>query len=330
MRKIIVYAITTVLIIVLLLSGVMTIASYSRVQIEDDIDLVWQEEPKYRMMVIVDGSDASYVSAIKEGLNQSAIEHQVAYEFWEFSGDDKDEQIIRQLDIALRSNVNGVIVEAVNDSLFDSLIEKADDFELAVVTLEKSLPESERLSFITLNQYEIGNMIGLRLKNELNSRGSVVIFNDSEDSINDQAAAINGHLKNYYDVRVETSGYDSEIILDAEDTTQQLLLKHSDIVSVICNGSEESIGVIQALKDANKLDEIKVVAFGDDETILDYVRRDIITGTIVPDIEKMGYMALKNLYDFNEGNLVPSYQNIPVELITHDNIEQVLDENKNN
>ncbi|MCH4891151.1 sugar ABC transporter substrate-binding protein [Acidaminobacter sp. JC074] len=319
MKRTLIYILTGILLILLVFSGVMTVTSYSSIQVEND-DFKWDEKPKYRTMIIVDGTDASHVTDIRAGLEAFALESKTAFEFWVFSGPDKDEKIIQQLDIALRSGVDGVIVEAVSDSRFEDLIERASSMDLPVVTLEKSLPESERLSFITLNQYEIGQKIGLKLKNELKSSGTVIIFNASGD----QASAINSHLKNDFLVRVEALGTDAQVILDAEDVTKQLLFKYDDIVSMVCNSSEESIGVIQALKDANKLDDIQVVAFGDDETIMDFVSRDVILGTVVPDMKEMGYMALKNLYDFNEGNLVPSYQNTPVELITNDNMEKEI------
>jgi len=323
------------LLIVLIITAILIVSNYTKIKFDDSSNERFSRlnPPDYRVMVIIDGSDPSYVETLKNGIERSAIDHNIAYEYWPFSGERKNEEILEQFDIGIRSNVDGIVIQALEDEEFNKILDRANEKSVPVVTIETKIPQAERVSFISFNRYQIGTQIGIQLKNRLQSlnidSGTVIMFDSIDDSIKDQAVALNEELNRHYQVKVEAMEYEGENILNAEGVTKALLDKYPDIVSIICNNSEESLGVIQALKDANELENIQVIAFGDDAEILDYVKRKVIYATVVPDIEGMGYNVIKNLIDYKNGDFVSSYQNIHVDILSKENISDYL-EGKNN
>ncbi len=323
-------AIMLILITILGISGIVIIGNYAAIKIEDSSLYLFKEsKPDYHVMVIVSGDDKGFVENFRAGIEKGAINEHIAYELWQFDGSDKHQEILRQFDIALKSDVDGIIIQAFENEAFNDILIEANLLGIPVVTIETTIPASERVSFISLNRYQIGDELGKILKAQLFNLqiydGTVIMFDSLNEPINDQAVAINENLKRYFDVRVEDMGQEGQVILNAEEITKSLLNRYPDIVSIICNSSEESLGVIQALKNENRLDDIQVIAFGHDEVILDYVKREIIFASIVPDIEDMGYNAIKNIADFKRGDFVSSYQNMPFMILTKENVSPFLE-----
>lgn len=331
MKKTISNILTGIFVVVLIVTTFLIISNYTRVEWDDSFSYRFNEmtPPSYHVMVIIDGSDTRYTETLKIGIEESALDYNIAYEYWNFSGERKNQKILDQFDIGVKSNVDGIVIQALEDERFNKILDEANEKNIPVITIETKIPKSERVSFISFNRYQIGSKIAKKLKSRLLSleiyKGTIIMFDSIDGSINDQAIALNEGLNRNYHVKVAEMKYNGKNILNAEGATKELLDEYSDIIAIICNNSEESLGVIQALKDANKLDYVQVIAFGDDSVILDYVKRKVIYGTIIPDIEAMGYNVIKNLIDYKNGNFVSSYQNIHVEILLKENVEEYIE-----
>ena len=123
---------------------------------------------------------------------------------------------------------------------------------------------------------------------------------------------------------VMTDGGDRSLAKkNAEDT----LKNHPEIDAMIGLWSYNAPQCIKALKDANKLGEVKVFSFDEDAETLDAIKDGHCEGTIVQDPYLFGYDAIRYLKDIvvddkmpelNEGKNVP----VPIRTIAKDNVDE--------
>ena len=291
-----------------------------------------KQPPKFRFMVIIDGSDTNFVEAFEQGISEAALLNEVAYEMWYFDGEDKGDKILRQFDIAIESNVDGIILQPLEDERFDYVLQKANERDIPVITISTDIPAHEKVSFISYNQYRMGTQIGKLLLKYFEEKdiqeGSIVLFQDGQIENSDKALAINESLDNQFQiqrVRNDLSGNDA---LNAVGTTQKILRQYKDIVSIICSNGEETLGTIQALKDQNMINDVVVIGNGNYEEILDYVEREIIFATVVIDNKKIGYEAIEEMVKYKNNEFVSQYRDINENILTKQEVLRIR-QNKN-
>jgi len=322
MKKRLEQIITFILILVLIILGFFVVLNFTNISRNLSIGTNFSKEskPLYRFMIILDGTDQSYVNEFKVGAETAAKDYSVVFEMWQFDGEDKVDKIIRQFDIAVESDVDGVIIQAIDNDAFTQSLSKANYREIPVITIGTKIPRDNIVSDISYNEYQIGSQIGKILSNyfysEQINRGTIVLFQNDTLNGQDNGLAINEKLGEGFDIKPISIDYDGEDTLNAEGVTKDILSKYSDIVAIICSTGEETLGVTQGLKDLNKLNDVLIIGSDDYEEILDYVERGLIYATMVSDNERLGYEAIVNLVENNNGQFVSQYKDIRVNIIS--------------
>ncbi len=319
-KRTVINSLAGILIIILIVSGYGIIEGYMQITAEDPALFFFKNnKPDYHIMVILDGDNSERMSSVQKGIEKGSTLYNIAYEFWTFTGANKETQILRQFDIALRSLVDGIIIQSLDSNAFNTMLEVATKQQIPVVTFETTTPESERVNFVALNRYQVGVEVGKLLQKSFAkegiTQGDIIMFDASGEAIQDQAVGTHSELSNNFTIRIVALDKEGAALFNAEEATNQLLEKYANVVAVVCNSKEESLGVIQTLKNQNLLSTVQVVAFGNDQTLVDYVERQIIAGSIVPDFETMGLNGIKSIHDYWSGDFVSSYQSIPFSIL---------------
>lgn len=329
MRKRLLNLITIVLLVVMIGLSVLTAVNFTT--LTQQIQTIDREEPPYyRYMVILDGSDANFVAQMENGLNKASEDYSVVYELWAFKGETKEDSILRQLDIGIESRVDGIVVQAFEDQRFTELFLKATRNSVPVITIDDDVPSQEKVSFVTYNKYQMGSRIGRLLNNILSQsgtdEGTIAIIQNSPLFNQDQAFAIQEELNDTYKVQPVNADSESERFLNAEGLAKAIISEYDDLAAFICLSSEETSGVVSALKEANMIDDVIIIGSGDTEEILDYINRGVVEATIVLDIENVGYEALFDLTKYNNGQFVTQYRDIDVDIVDKSNMKTYLEE----
>ncbi len=280
-------------------------------------------------MVILDGSDRNDLDEVSRGLNQSAKDYNVVYELWSFSGEKKIEQILRQMDIAIESSVDGIIVEAFNDDEFTALLKKANTYHVPVTVIGQDIPSVEKVSYISYNHYHIGTQIGRVLAKAFMSigktHGTIILMQGHDSNSQYRGVAINEVMPDSFVIQPESIEYYGEDALNAEGATQSILDEVHDVVAIVCSSAQETRGVIQALKDSNKINDVLVIGDDDEPDILEYIRRGVIYATVVTDKYRMGYDAIEDLTLFRQGEFVSQYKDINVTIHTKETLPKEVE-----
>ena len=200
MRKRLINIITFILVAILTGIGVASIFNSAKLSRDTITNLNFTKEnpPLYHFMVIVDGADESYVEKFKKGITEACLDNSVAFEFWDFKGDGKEDKILRQFDIAIESKVDGIIIQPFEDDRFDEILKKANDRNIPTITIDIDIPTKEKVSFISFNRYQISTEIGKLLNSELNEKsietGTIVVIQNDQNYNYDEVIALNEQL----------------------------------------------------------------------------------------------------------------------------------------
>lgn len=308
--------ITIVLVVILFILSILIGFNFTKLNDEviEGNHFSKKNPPNFRFMVIVDGSDLKFVEEFEQGLLEAANHHNVAYELWYFDGENKSDKIQRQFDIAIESNVDGIILQAFDTISFDQTLQKANTRDIPVITIGTDIPAQEKVSFISNNQYRMGTQLGKLLKeyfeNEKINSGTIILFQNDRIENSDKALAINEVLNDRFNIQRIRNDLSADNALNTVGMTQSILKKYDDIVSIICSNGEETLGTIQALKDQNMIHDIVVIGNDDYDEILDYVEREIIFATVVVENKRIGYEAIEEMVKYKNQEFVSQYRDI--------------------
>lgn len=324
--------ITVILIIILVSLSFLVGINFSKLSKDFNIGTTYDinNPPKYRFMVIIDGTDANYVKEMELGLSRAALDHEVVYEMWHFEGDNKEDDILRQFDIAIESNVDGIIIQAFDDERLSSVLSKSNYRGVPVTTIGIDIPTHEKVSFLSYNNYAIGSRIGNLLstnfsEEQINS-GTIVLLQDEDNSDQDKGLAIKEKLSESFVVKPVLINNQGEDTLNAEGVTRIVVNEYDDLVAIVCTTGDETLGVVQALKETNTINDVVVIGSDDYQEILDYIDRGTVFATVVPDNERLGYEAITHLVEYKNGAFVSQYKDIQVNIIEKATIETYMKE----
>jgi len=328
MGKKIVKIVTILLVLVLVSTGVLVFVNFAAMSknFENISPFSTEEQPKFHFMVILDGSNSNYISQFKEGAEAAARDYEVTYEFWDISGNEKYNDILQQFDIGVYSQVDGIIVCTYNTEPYGEVLARATDLGIPVVTLNEDIANVEKVSHIAFNQYRIGSRIGDVLNKALLIGGTIIVLQDEDNLQEDKARGIYDRVSDEYNVKTETIESEGENIFNAEGLTRQIINKYSDLRAIICTDSQVTMGVVQAIKDTNKVGDIIVIGNDITSEIKDFIDKEVIYATVIADYKKLGYICIETLSKYNQGEFVSSYPTIEVIIPSKDLIDIYLEE----
>ena len=287
---------------------------------------VYISKPRFHFYFIAQNSVDPFWKEVRNGLESASKEHKVVVEFNAPRFNNPQEEL-KFLDIAVSSDVDGIITHGSSGTEFTELINKAKGKGIPVVTIENDDKNSDRNSFVGTSSFQLGKAAAeLMIKATKGSANiAVIVSNDLELDYTSQNLKMNGFLstlKDYPNMKVAKTYTSRMGILSAEEITQTIISSEDNINAIFATNSVDTIGSAQLIVDRNKVGSIAIVGYGDTEDILRYISKDIIYGTVMSDPYKMGFESLEALIDIKEKNNVSTFIDTGVRVITKANIDE--------
>jgi ribose transport system substrate-binding protein len=278
-----------------------------------------------------------YWQAAGAGFSKAAMQFKVRSDF--VGPNNYDPKAERDaLDQAVRQKASGILLGVTDPTLLKDSIDKAIAAGIPVITVDSDAPASKRLFFIGTNNYAAGVSGGVRLAQELNGKGNVVVFT-MPDQHNMQ-----DRLRGYRDALEHTSIKITRVVdiqgdpRIAFDTTTQIIGKENDqvdaFVSLEAQSGKEVAGVLNSYHISGKV----VMAMDTDAETLDWVRKGSIAATIAQKPYTMAFVGMQmldNLYHHKPKSLetdwskdsfatIPSFVDTGSALIDKRNVDSFL------
>lgn len=316
--------ILTVTLVGLLIGGIYISYKISK-STSDGFLLESKEKIEYHIMVIVDASSQAYGESFIKGLNQGAESKKTAVEIIKVDGTNYEEDVLEKLDVAMYAEVDGVILHAINN---EGLIDKINELSnrgIPVITLNNDLVDSDRIAYVGVNRYNIGRTAGQLMAEAMNGEGKLAIIEQKTYANIDEEIMLLGMrdvLKDYPDLTLQVVKYTERGVLSAETVATDIFREYPDISGIFCANGQNTLGVVQVLLDQNKVNNVVLMGYGNQEEILDYIAKgNIVESTIYTDYEDIGREAIDAFYEYQKVSFVSNYINTEMRIITKDNVE---------
>ena len=235
-------------------------------------------------------------------------------------------------DIALESNVDGIIVEAKDGQKMKNSIDKACQKGIDVVTFISDCPDSLRRSSIQVSAYNLGKTYGQQvISKNLHGREKILVLNDSTKSESTQNLIFTGIQDTIYkeigsDTKISLVQYfvDKSDSFVMEEMIRSIFIDETHMPDIIiCPDLQATEVVYQALVDYNKVGEVRLIGYHDSQTILEGIRQGVIEASIAVDVEELGEYSVEALAEYKATGFASEYYSVDSTLIDINNISSI-------
>jgi len=248
----------------------------------------------------------------------------------------------RMVQDLLVRGVDGIAITPIDPSNQSGLLsEIAQNTHL--ITHDSDAPESERLVYIGMDNYVAGRMCGALLKEAMPKGGTVMLFVGRVGQLNADLRrqgvidelmdrSMDNTRRDPVDARIEGERY---TILDtrvdqfdfarAKSQAEDALARYPDLSAMVGLFAYNPVQILEAVREADKLDQITIVGFDEDDVTLQAIAEGTIAGTVVQSPYQYGYESVRVLAALARGDrsVLPEskFIDIPARAITRDNVE---------
>ncbi|MCR4992459.1 MAG: substrate-binding domain-containing protein [Lachnospiraceae bacterium] len=295
---------------------------------------------KYYVMITDDPSSSFwqsvYVSSLKEAKKQNAYVEMLADNL------PRDYSQTEQMEIAISSGVDGIIVTAGEAEGMTELIKKAYEAEIPVITLLNDNTQSDRISFVGIGNYNLGREYGkliIEMANTKSFQGdtinvTVLLDAGSEDSgqnvltfaIQDEVTVYLDSHKDQKPIEINLAAVDASNTFSVEESVRNLFLGGKEDIPdiIICLNENDTNSVYQMVVDYNEVGEVNILGYYNSDAILKGIERDVIYATLSVDTDQMGKYCIDALSEYYEIGYTSQYFTADSYVINKSNIGEYM------
>jgi ribose transport system substrate-binding protein len=236
----------------------------------------------------------------------------------------------RVIDDLLAKGIHGIAISPVDPANQTQMLNRAASQTL-VVTQDSDAPTSNRVCYIGTDNVGAGRQAGELVKEALPNGGKIMVFVGVLDAANAQQRfqglkeALAGSNVTIIDVRTDNTD-----LVRAKANAADTLVNNSDIAGMVGLWAYNGPAILSAVKEANKTDKVKIVAFDEQDETLSGIRDGSIYATVVQQPFEFGFRSMELMSKILGGDRsqVPAIKQIfvPTKAIKKDNVEQFTKE----
>ncbi len=325
---------TLIILFICFLIGAMAVGLYISEQIagSSSREYLWEDKSSVEshILVIVDDSSQTYDSEFEAGIMEAADEYRIAVEIKRIPPKNYIEDVVDELDKALYARMDGVIAHTSEHPDITGKIQELYEAGIPVVAMDQDVPESPRITFVGVNQYDIGYMAGESLARALDGKGIVAVISEKsydETGVREDMMLLGLRevLKSYPELILEQIDYTEQGVLSAETVALDIIRNNSEINGFFCTSGTNTLGVVQMLIDNNMVNNLQLVGYGNDPEIMEFISKgNIVDASIIADYRDIGRQSVLALVEYQQHGFVSSYINTDFEVIDETNIQDYM------
>lgn len=291
-------------------------------------------------MLITQDSKSAFWQSVYRGACERALADNV-YVDWLGNDQFQNYSVEEQMQVAIASDVDGIIVTAGENEEMTALIDRAVSSGIPVVTLYGDNTQSARCSFVSVGSYNLGREYGRqalqiareRLAGTTEERPiRVTILVNSYAGGLDQNILFSGIQETIEQERGETvielslQTVDDTNAFSVEESVRDLFMEGDIPDILICLNELNTTCAYQAVVDYNKVGVVSILGYYVSDTILNAIDRNVIYATVYIDAPQMGGFCIDALQEYHELGYTSQYFTADISLISAENVADYLGE----
>lgn len=273
------------------------------------------EVPAYHFALIGEEMDHDYWRLVGEGAKQTERKYDVYIEYGGPQRSNPEEQL-KLLDMAIKSKVDGIIVQALNDN-FTDMMDKAVEQGIPVMTIDTDAPKSRRSAYIGTDNYAAGQLAGEALIEDTGGEATVGIITGSFENAHHRL-----RVEGFKDAIQQVAGIEIVAIeesniarIGAEEKADKMLREEEDITAIYGTSALDGIGITGAADSLNRLEDLYVITFDTLEENITLLEGGAIDALVEQEPFLMGYQSVEIMLDIVEGKPVSETRHTDISII---------------
>lgn len=250
----------------------------------------------------------------------------------------------RKIEDLITRGTDGIAVSPINAANQIGILNKAAA-ATKLITHDSDAPESDRLTYVGMDNYKAGRMCGQLVRDALPSGGTVMLFVGRLDQDNaqlrrqgcidvilgrapdsarrdDPGTSLSSPDGKYEVVGTLTDQFDQA---KAKANVEDTLTRYPEISALVGLFVYNPPAILEALNRAGKTGEVKVIGFDEADITLQAIKDGTVVGTVVQDPFQYGYESIRLLVGLHKGDesiLPPNgFIDVPPRVIDNGNLE---------
>lgn len=251
----------------------------------------------------------------------------------------------RMLEELLAMGVDGIAVSPIDPKNQTDILNTCAE-HTHLITHDSDAPESNRICYVGMSNYQAGRMCGELVKEALPDGGSIMIFVgrlEQENARLRRQGLIDELFDRSYDPNREmdpagevieqgrftilgtrTDGFNFN---NAKAQAEDALAAHPDLGCMVGLFAYNPPYILEALKGADKQGQVQLVGFDEADETLQGVKDGYCFGTIVQNPYEYGYQSVRILAGLARGDesVLPEggFLDVPAQKVTRENVDEV-------
>ncbi len=234
----------------------------------------------------------------------------------------------RVLDDLVAAGAAGIMVSAVDPKNQTAHLDKIAA-QTVLFTTDSDAPQSKRIAYIGSSNVDLGKDAGKLMLKALPNGGKCVGFvgllgaDNARERIEGVKETIKGSKVELVDVRGDEIDQTR-----AKRNVEDILAAMPDVSCLVGFYSYNTPRIYEVLKEAGKLNKIKVIGFDEDPITLGGVKEGAIVGTVVQQPFEWGYQGMKLMAKVVQGDKSAVPPNgiiiVPGKVIDQSNVDEFM------
>ena len=232
------------------------------------------------------------------------------------------------IDDLVSTGISGIAISPVDPDNQTQLINDTAKKAL-VITQDSDAPNSDRTLYIGTDNVAAGRQAGQLIKEALPNGGKIMLFVGKSDARNAAERtqgikeALQGSNIEIIDIRTDDTDR-----ARAKSNAADTLVKYPDVGALVGLWSYNGPAILNAVKDANKVGQVKIVCFDEEDETLAGVKDGAIYATVVQQPFEFGYQSVKLMAQILKGDksVIPANKqiNVPTLVIKKDSVDDFM------
>ncbi|MEQ2466264.1 sugar ABC transporter substrate-binding protein [Niallia hominis] len=270
-------------------------------------------QDQQRLVLITQERDTPFWDKVAKGAKKQAEIEEVSLEVWG-SYSHNQEDFLKNVEIAIQSKVDGIIVQGLDTDEFKNLTKiKASFYGVPIITVANDVPiaDSLRRTYVGSDQFSAGKMIAEQLVRDMGSKGKVVLMLESQEEYfqKQRLKGIEEILKQYKDINVV---YAKTIDTTKEQvvvTTQDILNKEPDTNAFIAINANVLGTLVKEISKRYQIDPYYLYSFDDGPESISLLEEVTLDAMVEQTPEAMGEQSVQLMMEWLNGEKVPLDKN---------------------
>jgi len=226
----------------------------------------------------------------------------------------------------ITQKVDGIVLVAIDVNGVKPAITAAKKAGIPVIAVDAQIPDGDNAAFVGVNNTAAGEDIGKffagYVKDKMGGKSKVGIV-----------GALNSFIQNQrLDGFKKTATSDGVSFLDTVDgqnvqdvaltASENLMTANPSMNAIYATGEPALIGAVSAVDTAGKKDSVKVFGWDLTAQAIKGIDEGWVTAVVQQDPYTEGKSAIEALAKLKKGETVPAIINVPVTIVTKDNVDK--------